>query len=62
LSTFAAGEEEWRARLGTLRQVVRQELVWRQLSEFVPDRPRRRVLTSAAARAPSSSGINKKKE
>jgi S-adenosylmethionine-dependent methyltransferase len=44
LSTFAAGEEEWRARLGTLRQVVRQELVWRQLSEFVPDRPRRRVL------------------
>lgn len=29
---FAAGEERWRARLGTLRQVVRQELVARQLA------------------------------
>ena len=41
---FAAGEEEWRARLGTLRQVVRQELVARQLAECVPNVPPRRVL------------------
>jgi S-adenosylmethionine-dependent methyltransferase len=45
LSTpFAAGEERWRARLGTLRQVVRQELLSRQLGGHVPDRPGRRVL------------------
>jgi S-adenosylmethionine-dependent methyltransferase len=31
-TTFAAGEEEWRARLSTLRQVVRQELMTRQLA------------------------------
>lgn len=43
-STFAAGEQEWRARLGTLRQVVRQELVSRQLARHVPDRPARRIL------------------
>lgn len=37
---FAAGEELWRARLGTLRQVVRQELVARQLAGHLPpDRP-----------------------
>jgi S-adenosylmethionine-dependent methyltransferase len=41
---FAAGEQQWRARLGTLRQVVRQELVWRQLGQHVPDRPERRIL------------------
>jgi S-adenosylmethionine-dependent methyltransferase len=29
---FSAGEESWRAGLGTLRQVVRQELVTRQLA------------------------------
>jgi S-adenosylmethionine-dependent methyltransferase len=44
LSEFATGEDVWRARLGTLRQVVRQELVSRQLAEHVPDWPRRRVL------------------
>jgi S-adenosylmethionine-dependent methyltransferase len=43
-TTFTAGEEKWRARLGTLRQVVRQELVARQLAEYIPDRPRRRIL------------------
>jgi len=46
-SGFAAGEGIWRARLGTLRQVVRQELVWRQLSAHLPEypgRPGRRVL------------------
>jgi S-adenosylmethionine-dependent methyltransferase len=43
-TTFAAGEDKWRARLGTLRQVVRQELVSRQLAEQVPDQPRRRIL------------------
>jgi len=41
---FAAGEEEWRARLGTLRQVVRQEVVARQLAAHLPDLPPRRVL------------------
>lgn len=45
LSTaFAAGEGHWRARLGTLRQVVRQELVSRQVDEQIPQQPRRRVL------------------
>ena len=41
---FAAGEEQWRARLGTLRQVVRQEVVARQLAKCIPDLPPRRVL------------------
>jgi S-adenosylmethionine-dependent methyltransferase len=41
---FAAGEEQWRARLGTLRQVVRQELVSRQLAAHLPGRPPLRVL------------------
>lgn len=41
---FAAGEEEWRSRLGTLRQVVRQAVVARQLAECLPGRPPRRVL------------------
>jgi S-adenosylmethionine-dependent methyltransferase len=39
---FAAGEQQWRARLGTLRQVVRQELVTRQLAAHLP--PAARVL------------------
>ena len=33
---FAAGESQWRARLGSLRQVVRQELVTRQLLAHLP--------------------------
>jgi SAM-dependent methyltransferase len=41
---FAAGEEQWRTRLGTLRQVVRQELVARQVAAHLPDLPSRRVL------------------
>lgn len=41
---FAAGEEQWRARLGTLRQVVRQEVVARQLAAYLPDVRPRRVL------------------
>jgi SAM-dependent methyltransferase len=36
---FAVGEQEWRARLGTLRQVVRQETVRRQLAAHLPDQP-----------------------
>jgi SAM-dependent methyltransferase len=43
-NTFAAGEDIWRARLGTLRQVVRRELVTRQLAARLPDQPARRVL------------------
>ena len=41
---FAAGEQKWRAHLGTLRQVVRQELVARQLAAHLPGQPSRRVL------------------
>src|SRR5436189_3673250 len=41
---FAAGEDRWRARLGTLRQVVRQEVVARQLEDHLPGAPPRRVL------------------
>ncbi|MFD9700279.1 class I SAM-dependent methyltransferase [Lentzea sp. NPDC059081] len=41
MSGFAAGEETWRARLGTLRQVVRQELVSRQLAAHLPAAPAR---------------------
>jgi SAM-dependent methyltransferase len=36
---FAAGEERWRRGLGTLRQVVRQELVTRQLADHLPGSP-----------------------
>ncbi|MEV5754717.1 class I SAM-dependent methyltransferase [Actinoallomurus sp. NPDC052308] len=36
-STFTPGEDRWRAGLGTLRQVVRQELVIRQLAHHLPD-------------------------
>jgi S-adenosylmethionine-dependent methyltransferase len=42
--TFAAGEEKWRARLGTLRQVIRQDMVSRQLAGHLADRPGRRIL------------------
>jgi 2-polyprenyl-3-methyl-5-hydroxy-6-metoxy-1,4-benzoquinol methylase len=38
---FTAGEAEWRARLGTLRQIVRQELVARQLAAHLPTPPAR---------------------
>jgi S-adenosylmethionine-dependent methyltransferase len=41
---FAAGEGQWRERMGTLRQVVRQELVARQLAANLPDLPPRRIL------------------
>ncbi|MBS2539630.1 methyltransferase domain-containing protein [Catenulispora sp. NF23] len=36
--------EQWRLRLGTLRQVVRQELMTRQLVTELPPSPARRVL------------------
>jgi S-adenosylmethionine-dependent methyltransferase len=42
--TFAAGQSRWRAQLGTLRQVVRQELVTRQVAAHLPYAPARRVL------------------
>jgi S-adenosylmethionine-dependent methyltransferase len=42
--SFAAGEQEWRTHLGTLRQVVRQELVARQLADHLPDQAPLRVL------------------
>lgn len=41
MAGFAAGEEQWRARLGTLRQVVRQELVSRQLTTHLASAPLR---------------------
>ena len=40
-SGFEAGEQRWRAGLGTLRQVVRQELVARQLAAHLPAPPGR---------------------
>jgi len=43
-SAFTAGEEHWRARLGTLRQAVRQEIVARQLAAHLAGRPGLRVL------------------
>ncbi|MFL6056694.1 MAG: class I SAM-dependent methyltransferase [Actinoallomurus sp.] len=44
MTTFSPGEGRWRLRLGTLRQVVRQELVTRQLSDHLPDAPADSVL------------------
>ncbi len=41
---FAPGEDRWRAALPTLRQVVRQEVVARQIAAHLPDLPPRRVL------------------
>jgi S-adenosylmethionine-dependent methyltransferase len=38
---FAAGEQQWQARLGNLRDVVRQELVARQLRANLPAAPSR---------------------
>lgn len=43
-TAFTPGEERWRAHLGTLRQVVRQELVARQLAGHLPGRAGLRVL------------------
>jgi S-adenosylmethionine-dependent methyltransferase len=41
---FAAGEERWRAGQGGLRQIVRQELVARQLARHLPGEPPLRIL------------------
>jgi S-adenosylmethionine-dependent methyltransferase len=35
-TAFTPGEDKWRAHLGTLRQVVRQEMVTRQLAGHLP--------------------------
>lgn len=43
-TAFTPGEERWRAHLGTLRQVVRQELVARQLAGHLAGRSGLRVL------------------
>jgi S-adenosylmethionine-dependent methyltransferase len=43
-ASFVAGEGQWRARLESLRQVVRQELVARQLAAHIADAPPRRIL------------------
>ncbi|MDQ2874273.1 MAG: hypothetical protein M3Y33_05465, partial [Actinomycetota bacterium] len=51
-SGFDAGEQRWRAGLGTLRQVVRQELVARQLAAHLPAAPPP-SWTSGAGRARS---------
>ncbi|MEY9863173.1 S-adenosylmethionine-dependent methyltransferase [Catenulispora sp. GAS73] len=42
--SVAFPSDRWRSRLGTLRQVVRQETVTRQVAAHVPDLPARRVL------------------
>lgn len=41
---FDKGEQRWREELGTLRQVVRQELVARQLDVHLPSSPFLKVL------------------
>ena len=38
-TAFTAGEPRWHARLGTLRDVVRQEIVARQLDRELPRHP-----------------------
>lgn len=47
-TAFTSGEEQWRDHLGTLRQVLRQELVARQLAAHLPEprpgQPPRQVL------------------
>jgi S-adenosylmethionine-dependent methyltransferase len=44
LSTaFTAGEQDWQARLGKLRDVVRQEMVARQLARELPPAPVRLI-------------------
>jgi len=43
-SGFAAGEQRWRDGLGTLRQVVRQEMVARQLATHLSDARSLRIL------------------
>jgi S-adenosylmethionine-dependent methyltransferase len=43
-TAFTPGEQQWRAHLGTLRQVVRQELVARQLAGHLPAGAGLRVL------------------
>jgi S-adenosylmethionine-dependent methyltransferase len=40
-TAFTAGEQDWQARLGKLRDVVRQELVARQLDRELPPAPGR---------------------
>ena len=42
-TAFTAGEQHWQARLGKLRDVVRQELVARQLERELPPAPVRIV-------------------
>lgn len=41
MTGFASGEAAWRQRLGTLRNVIRQELVTRQLARHLPEAPAR---------------------
>lgn len=67
---FAVGREQWLDRLGNLRNVVRQEVIARQLARHVPDFSRMRVmpgtdvplpppmrsLTSVPVKAPRRSG------
>ena len=42
-TAFTAGEQGWQARLGKLRDVVRQELVARQLARELPPAPVRLI-------------------
>ncbi|MGD3109912.1 class I SAM-dependent methyltransferase [Streptomyces sp. YGL11-2] len=54
---FSVGEEQWRARSGTLRQVVRQEVVSRQLVTHLPDLPPRRVLDVGCGQGTQALGL-----
>ena len=49
---FAVGRELWLDRMGTLRNVVRQEVIARQLARHVPDFSRMRVMPGTAVPLP----------
>ena len=42
-TAFSAGEQRWQERLGKLRDVVRQEMVTRQLARELPAAPVRLI-------------------
>ena len=54
-TAFTAGEQNWQARLGKLRDVVRQELVARQLARELPPAPVR-IIDLAVVRGRRPSG------
>ena len=52
-STFGAGRPAWLGRLGNVRNVVRQEMISRQLDRHLPEHPAR-VLDVGAGPGPAA--------